>query len=110
MFFEAGTSIAKIIKCLIDLEAGNADDWATAEIGGQVYDSIQAKKNNNGSYYVEILRKGGDPRVFSGNRIFTAYHLSESTTINLFMEMLKQRDRMPMPSGFRETTNTARRA
>jgi len=107
MYAAIGTPTAKIIKALISLKAGDPESFLTAEIGGSRYDSIQAVKESDGKYHVELLRKGGNPNVFDDNRIFALDEVEEAAAIKLFMTMLQKRDKMQMPAGFKEITTAA---
>ena len=107
MYFRKTAGKGEIIKALAELEPGNPESFLTAEIGGKVYDSIQAVKNDDSTYHVELLRKGGNPKIFDGNRIFACEELTKEAAINLFLAMLKRRDSLPMPKAAKEITTAA---
>lgn len=107
MYAAVGTPTGTILKALVSLKAGNPDSYLTVEIGGRLYDSIQAVKETGGKYHVEILRKGGNPEIFDGNRIFSLDGVEEAAAIKLFLAMIRKRDKMQMPAGFKETTAAA---
>lgn len=107
MYFSKTAGKGEIIKALASLEAGNPEQFVIAEIGGKVYDSIQATKNPDKTYHVELLRKGGNPKVFGGNRIFACEGMTQEAAMKLFLAMLKRRDALPMPKAAKEITTAA---
>ena len=107
MNFSKGSEKGEILKALVTLEPGNPDSFLVAQIGGKVYDSIQAVRNDDKTYHVELLRKGGNPKIFGGNQIFAIEDLTQEAAIKLFMAMLQRRDSLPMPAGARNITTAA---
>lgn len=107
MYFKKTAGTGEVIKALVTLEPGNADDFVIAEIGGKVYDSIQAIKNPDKTYHVELLRKGGNPEVFNGNQIFALESIPQESAVKIFMAMMQKRDKLPMPKGAKNITTAA---
>ncbi len=107
MYFSKGSSRGEIIKALVNLEPGNPESFLTAEIGGKVYDSIQAVKNDDKTYHVEVLQKGGNPQIFDGNKIFALESLDEQQAMKIFCAFLKKRDAQPLPAGAKNITTAA---
>ena len=107
MTVNTGTPVSVIVKALIILRPDEPNSFLTLEIGGKRYDAIQAVKNRNGKYHVEILRKDGKYKAFNGNSIFAKDDIGEDEALELFMAMLVKRDRMQMPAGFKEISATA---
>ena len=77
MYFKRGTDLEKIRTALGHIPE---DDFVIAEVGSEQVDCIQALRKLNNRYYLEILVKGGGPKVFDGNRILAMNHLDFRTT------------------------------
>ena len=104
--FKKGSGIGEVLKALAQLEPGNEDSFLTAEIGGKVYDFIQAKRLEDGLFHVEFARKGGDPAVFNGNELF-AITVPHNSAVMLFKAFLEFGDSTPMPEAARNVTAAA---
>ena len=111
MYADKGTSSGKILKALATLIPGDPDSYLTAEVGGKTIDSIQAVRNEDQTYHVELLRKGGNPNVFNGNRILACESVGLEAAIKLFTTVLKRRDASGVPmSKFKDITAAANAA
>lgn len=108
---DKAASRGEIIKALCNLVPGDPDSFLTVEIGGDVIDCIQAKREKDGLYHVEILEKGGDPEVFNGEKILSMDDVKQETAIKIFLTVIKKKDISDIPGGkFRDTTKAAARA
>lgn len=97
MYFKKGASFAEVLKALVSLEAGNMDDYVTAEIDSPKLEFVQAKKQPDGKYYVEVAKKGGNPKIYDGNQLFKKADLEEGEACEVFLETLKNKK---FPRGF----------
>lgn len=88
MFLKKNESVKALLK-LKNLRAGDPYSYITVGINSPEIDSFQAKKQPDGRYYVELLVKGGDPRVFDGNRILMQENVSSVTAIGLFTAVMQ---------------------
>ena len=110
MYFKRNAGKGEIIKALLKLKPGDPESFLTVDLNGEKYDSIQAIRNEDSSYHVELLRKGGNPKIFSGNRIFACAEITQEAAIKLFLAMLMRRDALPMPKAAKEITVAAANA
>lgn len=108
---DKAASRGEIIKTLCNLVPGDVNSFLTVEIGGKVIDSIQAKRDKNGLYHIEVLQKGGDPGLFDGIKILAMDDVKQETAIRIFLAVIKKKDISDIPGGkFRDTTKAAARA
>ena len=82
----------QIIKALCNLEPGNADDFLIVEIGEGNFDALQAAREANGEYHIELLLKGGDPELFNGERIISMDHIEQADAVKFFLVAMRAKD------------------
>lgn len=104
-------SRGQIIKTLCNLVPGDVNSFLTVEIGGKVIDRIQAKRDKNGLYHIEVLQKGGDPGLFDGIKILAMDDVKQETAIRIFLAVIKKKDISDIPGEqFKDITKAAAKA